>query len=269
MEYHEAANLFPLDESTIGELAEDIQKNTQREPIALIEEGGEKKILDGRRRYLACQSKGISPMMTTVETDDPIAYVLSLNLHRRHLTETQRAYIGTQAVDLYTKAAKERQKRGQFGVKDQVKPVAAHVQQPKGRAVEKAAEQVGVSARSIYHMKNVVEKGSPELLEAVGKGQVSIRKAVKIANLPLDEQAAAITAGPPVTSRSKMRGNAARERLSTTLARVTGACRGLSEANVSTVKAHCTPEEIKDLVKRARESAKILRDLANRLSDKG
>ena len=47
---HEAANLFPLDEENLAGLANDIRERGQLVPIETL--GG--KVLDGRRRWLAC-----------------------------------------------------------------------------------------------------------------------------------------------------------------------------------------------------------------------
>ena len=47
-------------------------------------------ILDGRNRARACKAVGIESTFTTYTGDDPIAYVVSLNLHRRHLTAEQK-----------------------------------------------------------------------------------------------------------------------------------------------------------------------------------
>lgn len=87
MEFHEIANLFPL---MVGDeyraLVEDIRANGLLEPIALYEG----KILDGRNRYNACIVLGIEPNYTTYDGPSAEAFVISKNLHRRHLTRDQR-----------------------------------------------------------------------------------------------------------------------------------------------------------------------------------
>ena len=86
---HPAAMLFPMLHGTaIGELAADIKFHGLREPIVLDSQG---RILDGRNRLRACHLVGVEPRF--VEWDgqgSPVAFVLSRNLHRRHLNESQR-----------------------------------------------------------------------------------------------------------------------------------------------------------------------------------
>jgi ParB-like chromosome segregation protein Spo0J len=106
LEFHEAANIFPLDEDHLEDLAADIRKNGQQVAIELFDG----RILDGRRRYLACNKVGIEPKFREVKVSDPIAYVLSLNLYRRHLNPSQWAMVGARARDIYDRQAKERQK---------------------------------------------------------------------------------------------------------------------------------------------------------------
>mgnify|MGYP002360075045 CR=1 FL=1 len=69
-------------------LVEDIKANGQREPIMVLEG----MVLDGWHRYSACEQLGIKAQTFTFPADkDPVAFVLSHNLHRRHLTASQRA----------------------------------------------------------------------------------------------------------------------------------------------------------------------------------
>lgn len=87
MEFHEAANIFPMltgDEFRV--LVDDIRANGQIEPIWLYQ--GD--ILDGRNRYAACLELGIEPKFTEYTGTDPLGFVVSMNVMRRHLTKDQR-----------------------------------------------------------------------------------------------------------------------------------------------------------------------------------
>ena len=80
--FHPIANLFPLMEGEqLDALVDDIKASGLREPI--VEYQG--LILDGRNRYRACIEGDCEPHFVPFQGDDPIAYVLSKNLHRRHL----------------------------------------------------------------------------------------------------------------------------------------------------------------------------------------
>jgi hypothetical protein len=82
-DFHPLADLFPLLEGKeFDELVADIKKNGLREPIALW--AG--KILDGRNRYRACIAAGFRPNFTHLPAVDPVTYVISANILRRHLT---------------------------------------------------------------------------------------------------------------------------------------------------------------------------------------
>jgi ParB-like chromosome segregation protein Spo0J len=85
--FHPLADIFPLiEDAELDELAADIKANGLREPVVLFEG----KILDGRNRYRACAAAGVDCRFETHKGDEPVAYVVSLNLHRRHLTRGQK-----------------------------------------------------------------------------------------------------------------------------------------------------------------------------------
>lgn len=87
MEFHEAANIFPmLTGDDFRELVEDIRTEGQKLPIILYDG----KILDGRNRYAACLELGIEPWCEEYTGDNPYKHVASLNIKRRHLTKEQR-----------------------------------------------------------------------------------------------------------------------------------------------------------------------------------
>lgn len=77
--------MSPLD---LAALTDDVAQHGLRQPI-IIYEG---QVLDGWHRYSACVAAGVAHRAVELPDDeDPVAYVLSLNLSRRHLSASQRA----------------------------------------------------------------------------------------------------------------------------------------------------------------------------------
>src|SRR2546423_14874072 len=109
MDFHEIANMFPLlDDTELDALAEDIQVNGLQEPIWLYEG----KILDGRNRYLACKLAGVEPCYQEYTRDEPVQFVISKNIQRRHMTPWQRAFVALEALPAYQEEAKKRMLAG-------------------------------------------------------------------------------------------------------------------------------------------------------------
>jgi ParB-like chromosome segregation protein Spo0J len=86
LQFHPLANIFPLmEDAEFDELVADIKANGQHARIVL-KDG---MILDGRNRYRACRKLGIEPSFAckaySDQITDPAAYVISANIHRRHL----------------------------------------------------------------------------------------------------------------------------------------------------------------------------------------
>jgi ParB-like chromosome segregation protein Spo0J len=87
--FHPLADIFPLMEGTeFEELVADIKKNGLNEPIALFHG----MVLDGRNRAHACAEAGVKPRYHQFSGNeaDARAYVISMNIKRRHLTAEQR-----------------------------------------------------------------------------------------------------------------------------------------------------------------------------------
>jgi DNA modification methylase len=171
--YHYAANIFPLDDAgpEFKAFVDDISRNGLNHPIVLHEG----KILDGRRRHLACQQSGTEPKFVAWDgTGLPLDFVVSVNLHRRHLTPSQRAAIGLKLLLQEEKGpAKERQRlsrgRGKKGAK--------HCATLSGKATERAAERVGCSARLIEQIK-CVHAESPALVPDIASGTLTVANAL-------------------------------------------------------------------------------------------
>jgi hypothetical protein len=90
-DFHPLADMFPLMEGEdFDALVADIKANDLRDNMILYEG----KILDGRNRYRACKAAGVEVhywhFYDLNDRLDPAAYVISANLHRRHLTAEQK-----------------------------------------------------------------------------------------------------------------------------------------------------------------------------------
>jgi ParB-like chromosome segregation protein Spo0J len=196
-EIHPAAELFPTmsDEELQGLIA-DIQANGQHEPATLW--CG--KLIDGRNRAKACESLGVELQCCELDPDtDPIKWVLSYNLHRRHLTPSQKAMVAVKLKELLEPEAKER-KRANGGDKKSAKArekSEVEILPPpkdKTKSRDQAAAAVGVSGKLVDAAEKVTKKGTPELQAAVVKGDVSVSRAAKIAEQPAEKQSSMIDA---------------------------------------------------------------------------
>lgn len=170
---HPAAALFPMmSDSELDVLAADIQAHGLRMPIVVM--GLE--ILDGRNRLEGCKRAGIPPRLVEWDgTGSLTAWVFSVNLHRRHLTTSQRAMLAARAIEVFKKEAVERQEAG-------VQSADA------GRSRDKAADMLKVSAFSVLKAQQVIAKATPELVAAVDAGQVPVATASQVISLPPEEQ---------------------------------------------------------------------------------
>jgi ParB-like chromosome segregation protein Spo0J len=200
---HPAATLFPmLHGAPLGELAADIERNGLREPIVVYQG----LLLDGRNRLRGCELAGVEPRF--VEWDGQgslIGFVLSRNLHRRHLNESQRAIVAARAKGLFEEEAAERQAAGRFGSRgespaaegaDMQKAhdfaVTANLQSPATTASAEAAALLNVSERSVATASKVLDRAEPEIVSAVESGSVAVSDAAAIVALSPEQQRQAI-----------------------------------------------------------------------------
>ena len=85
---HKLSAAFPaMTDAEFAALVIDIRDHGQKHPIITFEG----QILDGFHRMRACIECGKDPFLKEYGGNDPVGYVLSSNLHRRHLSASQRA----------------------------------------------------------------------------------------------------------------------------------------------------------------------------------
>ena len=169
-----------LPDKELEGLAEDIKAKGQLLPITLYEG----KILDGRNRYRACEMAGVTPKTQEYTGDDPLGLIASLNDHRRHDSENERALVGARMANLM---------RGGDRKSDEIKSSMETLK--PAITIERAAELSGSSKGNIKRAKAIVQGGIPELMDMAESGEVSIRAASEVAKLPEEEQRKAVLGG--------------------------------------------------------------------------
>jgi ParB-like chromosome segregation protein Spo0J len=169
LQLHHLCTLFPpMSGAEFDELKADIRSHGLRQPI-VIHEG---MILDGANRYRACKAIGLKPTTIEFDGDDAASYVLSANLHRRHLTPGQQAAIVASAQDWSKAHMRGGDGSNQHAQKEGTGNVAGL------QTVADRAAQSGASERT-QRMADKVAKQSPDLAKKVAHGEVSLPKAVK------------------------------------------------------------------------------------------
>lgn len=168
---HPLADLFPMmDGEAFTDLVDDIRDHGLREPIVLL--GGE--VLDGRNRLKACRESGVEPRFAEFHGNDPAAFVISLNLKRRHLSESQRSMVAAKLAKLPPHRPEK---------SANLHPSSAE-----------AGKMLNVSRRAVQTAKEVQKRGVPELSKAVEDGEVSVSAASVIAKQPAEKQIEIISA---------------------------------------------------------------------------
>ena len=168
-EIHELANLIPtMSDDEFHELVKDIEANGLLEPIMLYEG----RILDGRHRYRACMEIGLLPEYEEYTGKDALQYVISKNLHRRHLNETQRTIIASRLANM------TRADAGILGNIAQGNATANLRLRDNKITQAKAAQMLNVSPRIVTTVK-AVEREAPELIPQMESGKMSANEAYK------------------------------------------------------------------------------------------
>ena len=170
MQIHEVANIFPeMDNASFAALKADIKANGLLEPI-WIHDG---KIIDGRHRYRACCELGIQPQFKQWDgSGSLVQFVVSLNLHRRHLTSSQLAFVGVDILPHLEAEAKQRQETGnnQHSLRELIP------QGSTGKSADQAADVVGSNGRYVSDAKKL-QAEAPALAAQVRAGVKTITQA--------------------------------------------------------------------------------------------
>lgn len=202
---HPAAEVLPLLRGAeYDDLVASIREHGLLEPITLHEGA----VLDGRNRLRACEEAGIAPRFVdwNGEGGSPVTFAAEKNIHRRHLTPSQRAAFALQYLDMLEEEARERQRKaaartnaalGRSHDPDTV--VATRPEAQERRSRDKAAELTGASPRQVQRAK-AIKRESETVLAEVAAGNIDIAEGARrvelskrVNSLPPDERSRART----------------------------------------------------------------------------
>lgn len=235
---HRYASALPL---MIGPeydaLVADIKANGLRHPIVLCpddEQDDVLAILDGRNRERACDDAGVKRRYERFQGDDPLAYVVSVNIRRRHLNESQRGLVADRLAKL-----------------TQGRP--SKTGSAAGLTQAAAAELVNVSERTVRSARAVQKDAIPEVVAAIEQGELLLERATEIAKLEKDQQLDALNEAKNTTRTTSKEQRDAMMSIAVLL----------KESEVMALRTLCEAGEwYAERDARAREGVRVLKRLA-------
>ena len=193
-------------------LSESIKQIGLLQPIGVT---SKMQLVWGERRLKACQMLGWTEIDTVVDpTLDDIVRAMQAekdeNSCRLPFTPSEQVAIADQIESVERRRAEERQKVAQRASAEQTNRIlgrtapaeektvgeeSAPTVSNSGKTREKVAAAVGMSHGTLTQARKVVADGTPELVEAMDKGTVSVNAAAQIASLPPEEQREVVAGG--------------------------------------------------------------------------
>jgi hypothetical protein len=167
--YHPFSEVYPLLEGpAYDDFANDIAANGLAVAILLYQG----KIIDGRNRDKACAEAGVEPRYeeaTCTTDEEAIKLVLSLNSHRRHLSDDQLKFAAARLANL-----KHGQNAGQSEISKEISEQTNVI--PMSRAAELMKQPVAEVKKA-----RAVQEHAPELEKEVSEGRMTLGEASTIA----------------------------------------------------------------------------------------
>lgn len=182
----------PLTQHEYLALERSLLKEGCRDALVLWEE----TLIDGHNRYAICQKHGI-PFQTKQNDqfnsiEDVMLWMIDNHLARRSVSSFQRGVLALRKKDIINtrrkdKSSQEKAQEAELALKDP-DPVPVETR-------EEIAKVAGLSKPAVAQIEKIRKAATPELVEAVRAGTISINTAATIAALPEEQQVAAVAGG--------------------------------------------------------------------------
>jgi transcriptional regulator with XRE-family HTH domain len=152
-------------------------------------------LIDGHNRYEICTRHGIE--FRTVQNtnfnslDDVMLWVIDNHLARRSVSDFQRGVLALRKKEIVTARVVQRAESEAPAEPDAAKAPES----PPWNTREDVAKAARVSSNTISQIERIQKAATPQLVEAVRSGTISINAAANVASLPQSEQIAAVAGG--------------------------------------------------------------------------
>lgn len=165
--FHPLSNIFPLLEGEeFDALVDDIKQRGLRQAVTLYEG----LIVDGRNRARACEAAGVECRYEPLPPDvDVVGFVISMNVPRRHLTDSQRAYVAAKLSSIGWGGDRSKSPNGDLKTAE-------------------AAQRLGVAKRAVERARVVRDRAVVELQDALERGHIPVSTAAALAELSEKDQ---------------------------------------------------------------------------------
>ena len=149
-------------------------------------------LIDGHNRYAICRKHQIdfrTIQNTSFESlDDVMLWMIDNHLARRSVSDFQRGVLALRKKEIVAA-------RSPAPASDADAPQGESVPKPAMSTREEVAKAARLSSNQISQIEKIQKAATPELVEAVRSGTISINAAATVASLPQEEQVAAVAGG--------------------------------------------------------------------------
>jgi hypothetical protein len=154
-------------------------------------------LIDGHNRYTICQKHGLS--FKTVQNDnfgaieDVMLWMIDNHLARRSVSDFQRGMLALRKKAILSARIKaQKEAEPEAAPESAAEPVP---ERPPLSTREEVAKVAGISSNTVSRIEKIQKTATPELVEAVRTGTISLNAAAAVASLPSEEQVAAVNGG--------------------------------------------------------------------------
>jgi len=162
-------------------------------------------LVDGHNRYAICQKHGI-PFKVTQNTqfqsmEDVMLWMIDNHLGRRSVSDFQRGVLALRKKDILSQRNEEETARvkAEDAAIAPPEPTEAEAAAAPAAKVRTSREDIAraarVSSNTLTQIEKIQKNATPELVDAVRAGTISINAAATVASLPAADQVSAVQGG--------------------------------------------------------------------------